>query len=531
MWLSVAVFLALFYTGHASENHPLVYFKSRNFQHVLHWERQNSSTGKPVLYSVQYVIYGHPWQEKAECQNITVLSCDLSAEMRNPHEYYYSRVTVNGTELGVTPRFRPMDDTVLGPPIVSVVAGLESLDLKVKLPTGPDNRTSLEDLITAGLQGRFIQYMARINSSDGAARENKTSSAIITFNHLKNNRKHCGTVSYTYAVRSQSEAFEFCVKTLEVSDPSVIIAGCLLGGGVLVVFLTASCFLYVKQKSRMPYSLNVPGSSITPPGMLSPRESISIIREVNPLPFLSPDKPAPTVRQAVRVPSDSPYAPQDCESWHCNSYLSQQGEVNEGSNSARSNSIQSSTNYSLVVTVQPIRDNVESHTNEGGHDPQGSAPELTDPAPISAGASVCPNMTSLWQSLGVTPAVDHALPGPLVVPRGRDGRLELSSLFSSEPEVGQDCHPSDADTGVSLPGFPGLPHRNPNTPSYCASSSAPSSGYRGNGLQGVVLLPVQEEREEREEREDTGLLACMGPEGRGEVTGIFLEGWDLQIQV
>ncbi|XP_036395162.1 interleukin-20 receptor subunit alpha-like [Megalops cyprinoides] len=230
MRLSVAVFLALFYTGHASENHPQVYFVSRNFQHILHWEKQNSSTGKPVLYSVQYIIYGHQWQEKAECQNITVLSCDLSAEMKNTHEYYYSRVTADGAELGVTPRFRPMDDTVLGPPIVSVLAGAESLDLTVRLPTGPDNRTSLEDLIKAGLQGRVIQYTARINSSDGAVQENRTSSAIITFNHLKNNRRHCGTVSYTYAVRSQSEAFEFCVRTLQVSDPSVIIAGSLLGG-------------------------------------------------------------------------------------------------------------------------------------------------------------------------------------------------------------------------------------------------------------------------------------------------------------
>lgn len=53
-----------------------------------------------------------PYQIKQECQNITALSCNLTAETPSVHDIHYqAKVFVNGRFHGRTNRFKPLADS------------------------------------------------------------------------------------------------------------------------------------------------------------------------------------------------------------------------------------------------------------------------------------------------------------------------------------------------------------------------------------------------------------------------------------
>ncbi|PWA20618.1 hypothetical protein CCH79_00011543, partial [Gambusia affinis] len=228
-----------------------VYFISKNFYNVLHWDPVKPAfPAQKVLYSVQY------WRGddqdyliKDECQNITSLSCDLTAETPSVYDVYYrAKVMMNGTCYDITTFFKPLRDTVLGPPDLSIRTTASTLHVNITLPKGP-NGDSITDIITSTKKA-VLEYTLKITHPQWAAQVVKTKNNHFDINLKYNQSFYCGHVVYTAIPewgRSVSENSSFCA-TLR-NDPHIPFLWPLLGGAVLagIVILSAVCVCnYVK---------------------------------------------------------------------------------------------------------------------------------------------------------------------------------------------------------------------------------------------------------------------------------------------
>ncbi|XP_024123920.1 interferon lambda receptor 1 isoform X2 [Oryzias melastigma] len=242
-----------------------VYFVSRNFYNVLHWDPVKPAfPGEKVLYSVQYWRDDEePYQKKAECQNIADLSCNLTAETPSLHDVRYkAKVFVNGSAIGFTTSFMPLRDTVLGPPVLSTHATKSALHVKVALPKGPKG-DSVGDIITSsktGFSRVTVLYILKITHPEWAAQEIKNTSGQFEIK-LKNNKTvYCGYVIYNKSpeIGHASQNATFCVTLPE--DPAVVWPWLLLSAAVVsgvAIILAVSICNYVKggKTKTMPRTL------------------------------------------------------------------------------------------------------------------------------------------------------------------------------------------------------------------------------------------------------------------------------------
>uniref|UniRef100_A0A096M2K9 Interleukin-22 receptor subunit alpha-1-like n=1 Tax=Poecilia formosa TaxID=48698 RepID=A0A096M2K9_POEFO len=148
MWPRNILVLLLFCYGEFFDCHMCYLYHlqimSKNFNNVLHWDPvEPAFPGQKVLYSVQY------WRgddqnylKKMECQNITSLSCDLTAETPSVYDVYYkAKVMVNGSCHGITTSFNPLRNTVFGPPVLSIRTTASSLHVNITVPKGPNGKS------------------------------------------------------------------------------------------------------------------------------------------------------------------------------------------------------------------------------------------------------------------------------------------------------------------------------------------------------------------------------------------------------
>ncbi|KAM4600448.1 interferon lambda receptor 1 [Polymixia lowei] len=297
-------------------------FISRNFANVLHWERATQDTpGEEVLYSVQYKSYekDEPYQTKAECRNITALSCDLTAETPFVSDVHYiAEVYAKGRLHGRTYRFKPIAETVLGPPTLSLSPTASSLRVNATLPLGP-NGVSIADIFNSSnsLFGNpSTLYTLYITSPKWAAQRNTSATGRFVINLKNNNTEYCGYVVYkpTFELgRRQSENASFCVKL--PGKPWMLFPWFLVAAALLMVPVVISVVFichYVKgvKESSMPDSL-VTDFTIQPQ-MKFPDTSLFIsILEVLP----RTDQRVCTVHVKPKLPSGGSggYSPQVCD--------------------------------------------------------------------------------------------------------------------------------------------------------------------------------------------------------------------------
>ncbi|XP_063313484.1 uncharacterized protein LOC134612796 [Pelobates fuscus] len=110
---------------------------SENFCHILTWEELNTNTSV-IYYSVTYRTK-QLMIPVNECTNITHRRCDLTDYFTNIKIYYKAYVhsfTQNAVSNVSSHRriIYPIMETVLGPPIVSVVAGSELINITINPP-------------------------------------------------------------------------------------------------------------------------------------------------------------------------------------------------------------------------------------------------------------------------------------------------------------------------------------------------------------------------------------------------------------
>lgn len=164
------------------------------------------------LIMVYFIFYSdsnqQEYQKKAECQNITALSCNLTTETPSVHDvHYWARVLVNDRIHGATRfRFKPLAQSenlhahscifvfpmnqifsiavfinpvffisiaVFGPPILSTYTTVSSLHVHVTLPLGPSG-VSIRDIIINSKKGPYktvIYYTLKITQPEWAKRQ------------------------------------------------------------------------------------------------------------------------------------------------------------------------------------------------------------------------------------------------------------------------------------------------------------------------------------------------------------------------
>ncbi|XP_028836385.1 interferon lambda receptor 1 [Denticeps clupeoides] len=343
-------------------NTTRVYFESRNFQNVLHWDQVNIP-GETVQYSVEYSVYGSNYKAKTECQNITALSCDLSSETpRHPKQLhkYSARLSANGRHVGVSQLFNPQTDTIFGAPIASVKIVNESvLTVEVELPKGPNNRTIKEIIchLTANCSQVSYTVILQHNSSANGqmfsqAAENKQGRFV--FDHLDMNTEYCGTVKYNLALsmRPPSAASNFCVKLK--GHPSPWLCLFVLPIGISLLLITAIPLLlwrlWIRKWSRVPESLAVTLFTDIPVIPYS-KEHISKIEvwRVVPGKLLQDLHSHDVSKTEVTPQGGNSYSPQEYNQLHGDTYTNQ-----KDTSAVCSHSGQSSPIYSTVSAAQVL---------------------------------------------------------------------------------------------------------------------------------------------------------------------------------
>lgn len=250
-----------------------VIFSSRNFHNILKWDAASPRVpGETVQYRVFYgIIDNEEFEEKAECQNITVQLCDLTEETPADHDTYYRAKVLmsDGSLHGTSGKFKPIAETVLGAPTLSTYTSRTSLHMDVTLPVGPDNEP-IQDIFRRNHKGpseATIVYTLVITEPLSAAREIKNTSGHFDIS-LKNKTEYCGYVVYTPVHelgRPVSEQAPFCA-TPQGDSPMVLPWLLLIAVVVAAVVLVAACFAkrYVKdvKNFKLPLSME---STIHPP--------------------------------------------------------------------------------------------------------------------------------------------------------------------------------------------------------------------------------------------------------------------------
>uniref|UniRef100_A0A087XL16 Interleukin-22 receptor subunit alpha-1-like n=1 Tax=Poecilia formosa TaxID=48698 RepID=A0A087XL16_POEFO len=110
--------------------------------------------------------------KKMECQNITSLSCDLTAETPSVYDVYYkAKVMVNGSCHGITTSFNPLRNTVFGPPVLSIRTTASSLHVNITVPKGPNGK-SIPNIINS-TKNAVLEYTLKITRPQWAAQVSK----------------------------------------------------------------------------------------------------------------------------------------------------------------------------------------------------------------------------------------------------------------------------------------------------------------------------------------------------------------------
>ncbi|XP_051955097.1 interleukin-20 receptor subunit alpha-like isoform X2 [Xyrauchen texanus] len=124
-----------------------VHFYSLNLGTRVRWTPGDGALNG-TLYTVEYAIYGDAeesnseqvrWRQVKQCTSITQTECDVSREMYNLLEEYYARVRAISPDTQSIwteseSRFRPMFDTILGPPLVEVTLVQNYVNVTIKGP-------------------------------------------------------------------------------------------------------------------------------------------------------------------------------------------------------------------------------------------------------------------------------------------------------------------------------------------------------------------------------------------------------------
>ncbi|KAM6173071.1 interleukin-22 receptor subunit alpha-1 [Erethizon dorsatum] len=246
----------------SSELLQYVKFQSSNFENILTWDSRPESIPGTV-YSVDYKTYGEPqWLAKADCQQITRKSCNLTVETGNLTELYYARVTAvssgGWSATKMTERFNSLQHTTIKPPDVTCVPKVRSIQMIIHptltpVHTGDGHQLTLEEIF----HDLFYRLELHVNHTyqmhlGGKQRE-------YEFSGLTPDTEFLGSIVILVPTWSKESAPYVCrVKTLPDRTWTYAFSSAILFfAGFLVTVLCYLSYKYITKPPVPPNSLNV----------------------------------------------------------------------------------------------------------------------------------------------------------------------------------------------------------------------------------------------------------------------------------
>nr|XP_015805539.2 interferon lambda receptor 1 [Nothobranchius furzeri] len=530
MWSVNVMYLLLLCYACLSVGNGEVYFVSKNFHNVLIWDPVNSDQDE--VYSVQYLHYNDEGQFriKEDCQNIRTLSCDLTAETPSvDQEYYFARVMSKGRSIGITTKFHPFRDTILGPATLSTHITASVLHINVTLPLGPKG-VSLQDIINSSKsRGSKMEYILNITQPTLHAQELKNKTGQFNIEMMPNLGSYCGHVVYKPIPgwgREPSEKAFFCVKLQDnpVTHSSQLLVSVAVVAGIVIVSVVCVCTYLKGGKSKtLPQALKIPSEAHEV--LLQVPDKNLIISEI-----LVGTKSDQTVGAPIQVKPEScpglfeTYSPQDIP-WHIfrgDSSLSR----GRGTSNLEGASVHSSETYSAIATHLQVEDNEE---------PQAVTKcRRTSRSPLS---SIEDENWNKENSSGDSVFQMHHERKPFLMD-ATEG-LDVSLLMSLQRSCSTDSGCDDCTVNTPTSSYYNTSFSPPQTVvpylhegCHTIPSAETGSGYKQNWMPGISRKPALvdawicsemiKEVEDNEVNEDREYVANMGQ--------IILGNWEIQTQ-
>ncbi|KAK7168513.1 hypothetical protein R3I93_004736 [Phoxinus phoxinus] len=212
---------------------------SQCFVHWLSWE---TGPGSPdgLHFSVRVRALSGTEVLVKECENVTSLRCDLTEALSDAEETYYVSVFASlGTHSSSShcPPFKPIQNTTLEPPLLSVAACNRSLCVSLRAPA---------DRLHRVYDSHRFDYRLVVSSEDGAEFAVETEGLKnVTLKDLAPGRRYCVNVSIVGRKTPHRDAVCADVPhTADVSDVVISVVLCLLTLLLLMCFprLISRCF-------------------------------------------------------------------------------------------------------------------------------------------------------------------------------------------------------------------------------------------------------------------------------------------------
>ncbi|XP_052473807.1 interferon lambda receptor 1 [Carassius gibelio] len=286
MWpLRVTMFVLYFAGGWTQScNRTKAYFESRNFFSVLRWDPVDVP-GRSLLYSVQFNLYGKPYEPVTWCQNISTPACDMTDVMTHVMSdvtsKYHAKVSSSGQCLGEVV-FTPFWQTSLAAPQLSVTSNQTHLNVTV-LPQMTAWSRSIENISFwgKGFQRPSVKYTVRLTHPEslaGKVYEDTSRSVLIWL--VETDEQYCGDVMYTLTHPGRSSPSENTFFCVTVSAPNswfhILIWPGLLALLLLIILPIMLCQLWLKsQKAEKPKALQILPKESSHVLCLDPRDCIS----------------------------------------------------------------------------------------------------------------------------------------------------------------------------------------------------------------------------------------------------------------
>ncbi|XP_033968635.1 interferon lambda receptor 1 [Trematomus bernacchii] len=554
MWSLNVIILLLFCYASLLTCDGRVYFVSKNFYNILHWDPvEPAFPGEKALYSVQYCndTDYQQFQIKKECQNITDLFCDLTAETPSVYDVQYRAQVFSNGSLRGSHKFKPIAQTIFGPPILFKHTTVSSLHVNVTLPLGP-NGESVEDIIIKSKKGPEevqIRYTLNIIKPKWAARVNVTTTGRFVINLKNNQTEYCGNVFYTPSTegRLKSENATFCVKLPD--DPLMLLPWLLVSAALLTTIIIVSVVYmcnYVKagkEKSKLLVS-----TFSSPQRVLSSPDRNIVISK--PEIYVQSER---TVYSTVRVETNRPvvgpggYSPQDVP-WQDSDCSSVETSADSVTSKHENTGGQSSESYGAVAVHVPATQNEDFQQANDKREPSNNParPLLLQTERDTNGQLVLPSLMFQLQSGTddiVSPLNSERKPLLSDLIDSKTGQPSLDRLQSFDSSKWSDSGFDDGSVHTPTQPYCNT-HFSPSQPvaSYfpqgCQNTSKDTmfeTGYKESWMPAIPLGNASKDSCEYRKTNypwtRTGLKKEEEDMGEEEVSRqILLGGWGVQVQ-
>ncbi|XP_073440830.1 uncharacterized protein, partial [Dendrobates tinctorius] len=176
---------------------------SQNFKHILTWRDPNNVTS--IFYRVMYSTMFLDFEDSTDCSNVTTPRCDLSKDLTEINDSYRVRVLCftdqNYSKPSKSISLTPVQNTVLGPPIVDIATCDRGIQVSIQPPVSylwSKDKQQYVSLVSHDVFARMNCRIMMQNNTEVSFQDEHISEENTTFIYsVLPNTNYCVSVSVT----------------------------------------------------------------------------------------------------------------------------------------------------------------------------------------------------------------------------------------------------------------------------------------------------------------------------------------------